>query len=150
MTKHTTSFHVDPAHVPRAQTLSVKEAAQLLGFEQTTVYRLIWCEELRLCAGTARFRIPQAEIERFLARTQTYDERVRSRPKTRKSTLRTKWRVQKSLVHPSHNPHMIFIPLASFSNRPIGGRLLKTIVPDDVTLAPKAFVEIDEAEWIGK
>ena len=134
------------SYLPPRQTLSVTEVAQILGFEQTTVYRLIWRGKLRICAGTARYRVPEAEIERFLASTETHVERVSSRPKMRRAERRRN-NTRVLGVHPSHNADMIFVPLVSFGRRPIGGRLMKTVVRDDDFSVPETFVEVNKIEW---
>lgn len=42
---------------------------------------------------------------------------------------------------------MLFVPLTAFGNRPIGGRLMKNVVPDDESLPAHSFVEVAEDEW---
>ena len=42
---------------------------------------------------------------------------------------------------------MLFVPKAAFGNRAVGGRLVKTIVPDDESLPSVTFIEIAEDEW---
>ena len=57
------------------------------------------------------------------------------------------WPAPDLSVHLSFNPHMLFVPKSSFGNRAVGGRLVKTIVPDDESLPPMTFIEIAEDEW---
>ena len=127
--------------------LSVVEAAQVLGVEKTTVYRLIYTKKLRICAGLTRYSIPQTEIERLLAQTQTYDERVRSRPKAVRPRYTAKALVLNPVVHPSLNPHMLFVPSALYGDRPVGSRLVRAIVSDDDSLPPQIFIEVADDEW---
>ena len=65
-----------------------------------------------------------------------------------KPKSREKVRSLGPLIHSSVNPHMLFVPLAAFGNRPIDGRLLRTIVPDDESVPSHAFIEVAEDEWI--
>jgi excisionase family DNA binding protein len=52
---------------PDTATLSVYEAAQLLGVSPFTIYRLIQRGKLRALAGIRHKRIPKTEVNRFLS-----------------------------------------------------------------------------------
>ena len=59
------------------ETLSIAEAAALLGVSGTSVYRMVYAQKLKVLSGFGRLRIPRSELDKFLGRVTIYAPRKR-------------------------------------------------------------------------
>ena len=129
-------------------TFSVAAAARLLGIERTTLYRLVWRDELKACAGFKRMRFSRTEIDRFLARTRSHDGVSVTRPHTSCSQGNRKVNQPVfpsskglNLEDVSSQHRTIFVPMQLLKNRSSDSRVVMTIVDDDEAIEPISFIQ---------
>ena len=58
-------------------SLSIAEAAALLGISATSVYRMVYAQKLKVLSGFGRLRILRSEIDKLLGEVTIYNPRKR-------------------------------------------------------------------------